>query len=329
MPLTIDDILELEPRPIERPWGGDGIRRLFGWSTPGTARPIGEWWLLSCRTEAPSIVRDGKHRGRPLPEVIAAEGARLLGPHVPHTQRFPLLVKVLDTAERLSVQVHPTAVELSGESKTEAWYVLQAEADGHLFLGLRPGVTLSEFFASAEAGEDVEPLLHHFAAEINQAAYLPAGLIHALGAGVVALEVQESSDTTYRIFDWNRLPRRELHLAQARRAASADQHAIPQAPPPLDARPHQRTSLIECEAFAMHSHRLDGELRRATTGDTFECWILLSGEASLHVAGRSRPITRGHAVLLPASLGDYTVVALGAAELVQVLPPSERKRPLS
>jgi mannose-6-phosphate isomerase len=326
MAFSIDDILELEPLPVERPWGGDGVRRLFGWSAR-SSRPIGEWWLLSCRAEAPSIVRDGRYRGRPLLDVIAAEGERLLGRGVRRAARFPLLVKMLDTAERLSVQLHPTDVLLPGEGKTEAWYVLQAEPDGHLYLGLKPGITLADFFARAEAGHDVEPMLQRFAAERNQAAYLPAGLIHALGSGVVALEVQESSDTTYRIFDWNRMPRRELHLAQARHAASADQHAIPQAPAPAGKLPHQCTSLIECSAFAMHSHTLSGELRAATSPERFECWILLSGEASLQVAGRSHRLARGHAVLLPAALGDYTVVATGRAELVQVLPPKDPERP--
>src|SRR5262245_44129715 len=143
MALSIDDILELSPLPIERPWGGDGVRRLFGWSPPSD-RPIGEWCLLSCRTEAPSIVREGKYRGRKLPDRSRAEGERLLGREVYAAARFPLLVKLLDTAERLSVQLHPTDAQLPGEGKTEAWYVLQAEPQGHLYLGLRPGVALAD-----------------------------------------------------------------------------------------------------------------------------------------------------------------------------------------
>src|SRR5262245_5538220 len=138
MASSIDDILELEPLPVTRPWGGDGVKRLFGWSARDD-RPIGEWWLLSCRSEAPSIVRDGKYRGRKLPDVIRAERERLLGRHWDAEARFPLLVKMLDTAERLSVQLHPTNDLVPGEGKTEAWYVLQVEPDGHLYLGLRPG----------------------------------------------------------------------------------------------------------------------------------------------------------------------------------------------
>lgn len=318
MRLSIDDILELAPLPIERPWGGERVRQLYGWHAR-TGRPIGEWWLLSCRAEAPSIVDGGKHHARKLADVIAAEGAALLGSRA--GERFPLLVKILDTAERLSVQVHPSDAHLPGEGKSEAWYVLQAESHGHLFLGLRHGITLEEFFASAGRGADIEPMLQCFDAETNQVAYLPAGLIHALGAGVVALEVQQSSDTTYRIFDWNRVPRRELHLAQARRVVKSDQHAIPQAPAPILARPYQCTSLVESDAFAMQSHVLEGTLCRATDAMRFECWILLSGQARLEVAGRGKELIRGRAVMLPAALGDYTVVTTGEAELVQVMPP--------
>ncbi|MFO0982277.1 MAG: type I phosphomannose isomerase catalytic subunit [Planctomycetota bacterium] len=173
----MDEIVELMPTPVARPWGGHSIAARYGWRADAGGRPIGEWWLLACRENGPpgelSVVASGRHAGKTLRDLVRLEGRDLMGQRFQSGDRFPILVKLLDTADRLSVQLHPADRHLPGEGKTEAWYVLHAEPDGHLFLGLAAGVSL-ERFAAAEAGADVEPMLPRCSARAGQVAFLPA-----------------------------------------------------------------------------------------------------------------------------------------------------------
>lgn len=204
---------------MERIWGGHRLASLFGKKTPPTAT-IGESWEIVDRSEAQSVVRNGAFRDRTLHELWVRDREAIFG-DLPDSPRFPLLIKLLDAHDQLSLQVHPPkkiAESLGGEPKTEFWYVASAIPGAKLFVGLREPVT-PEQFAEAVRGGTVAELVHNFEVKAGDCMFLPAGRFHGIGAGNVLVEIQQNSDTTYRVYDWNRTDHggkpRELHIEQA------------------------------------------------------------------------------------------------------------------
>lgn len=208
-------------RPIfkERVWGGRKLEELYGKLLPPGAR-IGESWEMSDRPGDVSVIDNGSLAGKDLHWLLENHSAELLGPGIT-TKRFPLLVKILDAQEKLSLQVHPPASragELGGEPKTEMWYVAAAKPGAELYAGLKRGVTRLQFVQSIRDGT-VADCFHRLPVQTGDALFLPSGRVHAIGDGLVIFEIQQNSDTTYRVFDWNRLgldgKPRELHLEQS------------------------------------------------------------------------------------------------------------------
>jgi mannose-6-phosphate isomerase len=205
---------------MERIWGSHRLASQFGKKLPPTAT-IGESWEIVDRPEAQSIVRDGPLRGRTLHELWTHDRDAIFG-HVADASRFPLLVKLLDAHDTLSLQVHPpekVAAKLGGEPKTEFWYVAFAIASAKLLAGLRQAVTRDQFAKAVRDGT-VADLVHPIPVQTGDSIFLPAGRFHAVGAGNVLVEIQQNSDTTYRVFDWNRVDQstgkpRQLHVDQA------------------------------------------------------------------------------------------------------------------
>ncbi|MBI3879877.1 MAG: class I mannose-6-phosphate isomerase [Verrucomicrobia bacterium] len=214
-PLTFHPIFK------ERVWGGRRLAELFGKRLPAGA-VIGESWEITDRPEGVSVIGNGPLAGKNL-RWLMENGARdLLGPAKSAAGgRFPLLVKLLDAREKLSLQVHPPAhkaAELHGEPKTEMWYFAECDPGADIFTGLKRGVTPDEFKRRVGDGTVAE-CFHRHEVKCGDAMFLPSGRVHALGAGSVLFEIQQNSDTTYRVFDWNRTgldgQPRELHVAQA------------------------------------------------------------------------------------------------------------------
>jgi len=211
--------LALNPLPVDRPWGGHRVARRFGWDD---SRPRGEWWLASCRPDARTPLRDPAAAGAPdLAGWLAGPG-RSLG--LPGPGEFPLLVKFLDSEQLLSLQVHPDdeAAARQGlpNGKTEAWVVLEAEPGASVYLGTADGVSCAALLdrVAAGAGDDeVLSLLRRTEVSAGDVLLVRAGTVHALGPGLAIYEVQQNSDTTWRIHDWGR--GRPVHLAQARQSA--------------------------------------------------------------------------------------------------------------
>ena len=213
-PLTFHPIFK------ERVWGGRNLERLYGKRLPhGVA--IGESWEISDRPGAVSVIANGPLAGKDLHWLLEHDAEAVLGPAKLQGDRFPLLIKLLDAREKLSLQVHPPvhkAVELGGEPKTEMWYIAEAAPGAELFVGLNRGVTRPEFERKIRNGT-VADCFHRVPARAGDAMFLPSGRVHAIGAGLVIFEIQQNSDTTYRVFDWNRLglsgKPRELHVAES------------------------------------------------------------------------------------------------------------------
>ena len=213
-PLTFQPIFK------DRVWGGRKLEQLYGKALPPGV-PIGESWEITDRPEGVSVITNGPLAGRDLRWLMENHAAELLGESQPCAGRFPLLVKILDAQEKLSLQVHPPAhkaAELRGDPKTEMWYVADATPDADLFVGLRRGATREEFERRIQDGSVAE-CFHRIPVKRGDSMFLPSGRVHALGAGNLIFEIQQNSDTTYRVFDWNRVgldgKPRELHIAQA------------------------------------------------------------------------------------------------------------------
>jgi mannose-6-phosphate isomerase len=213
---------------MERVWGGRRLAELFGKPLPPGA-PIGESWEVVDRPEAQSVVSQGRFAGASLNDLWTTQRELFGERAIDAGDRFPLLVKLLDCAQTLSVQVHPpadVAARLGGEPKTELWVVLHAPPGSCIYAGLRAGVGRAEFEQALRRGEDVSLLLHRIPVTAGDVMFLPAGRIHAIGAGCVIAEVQQSSDTTYRVYDFNRPgldgKPRELHVEQSLKAIDWD-----------------------------------------------------------------------------------------------------------
>jgi mannose-6-phosphate isomerase len=204
---------------MERMWGGRRLESEFGKELPLQKR-IGESWEIVDRPEAQSVVMNDPLKGKTLHE-LWTENRQIFG-DVPDFPRFPLLIKLLDAREKLSLQVHPpehVAAKLGGEPKTEFWYVAAADPGAELYLGFGESTTLDRFEKALHNGTAASHV-HKIRVKSGDAAFLPAGRFHAVGAGNLLIEIQQNSDTTYRVFDWNRLdPKtgkpRALHIDQA------------------------------------------------------------------------------------------------------------------
>ena len=281
--------LIFEPIFQERIWGGRRLESVFGKKLPPEKR-IGESWEIVDRPEAQSVVRQGPLRGKTLHELWRNYRVEIFGESTPDTPHFPLMAKLIDARERLSVQVHPpteVANKLGGETKTEFWYCAAADPGAELMAGLRRGVTRKEFQGALERGDAAE-VVHRIKVRAGDAFFVPSGRIHAIGAGNLIVEISQNSDTTYRVFDWNRAGR-EMHVEQA--LASIDFNDFE--PQLLRAEGKQ---LVQCPFFQVEKWHLD-KPRLAPGSPTCAIFFCLSG--AIEVQGAS--FEAGDFFLVPAS----------------------------
>jgi len=285
--------LSFRPLFMERVWGGRRLAERLGKSLPPGV-PIGESWELVDREDAQSVVDTGEHTGMTLHELWTKHREAVFGT-APDSPRFPLLAKILDARETLSVQVHPpTAVapELGGEPKTEMWYLLEAEEGAELFAGFRPGVDRSQFEAALRSG-DVANLLHRVPVQAGDALFIPSGRCHAIGAGCLIVEIQQNSDTTYRVFDWKRVgldgKPRALHIEESMRSIDFADYEPGLVP---------RGEAILCDAFRVEAQELT--VPREETERRGVIYTVLEGR----VRCGARECARGQFFLLPATAED-------------------------
>lgn len=323
----------------ERVWGGNALEH-YGKSVP-PGKHIGESWEISDRDEVQSVIANGPDKGKTLRQQIEAHGAQLLGTNVgrarspsgpsasdsaasstPQLTRFPLLVKLLDARERLSLQVHPTqalAAKLKGEPKTEMWYVLEAEQDAHLIAGLRRGVSGADFMRSLEGQKDAKPIIdyvHRFQVLPGDSFFVPSGRMHAIDAGVVLVEIQQNSDTTYRVYDWGRMgldgKPRQLHTRESLVCIDFKDYEPKKQRPTVERRGvNGLWRLVECEYFHVHRLDLTNAWPDRTDGSSFHILTCVSGALGIVTPdGKEDRINVGEFILLPATLGFYTLTPL-------------------
>src|SRR5437899_1147683 len=288
--------LTFRPIFMERIWGGRKLAELFGKKLPANKR-IGESWEIVDRPEAQSVVARGPRKGKTLHE-LWKEGRSLIFGEVPNAPRFPLLIKLLDAHEKLSLQVHPpeqVVRKLGGEPKTEFWYVAAADPGAELLLGFCKPSTRVQFENALREGTAAD-YVHKIRVKPGDAAFLPAGRLHAVSAGNLLIEVQQNSDTTYRVFDWNRRDDsgqpRQLHVKQA--MASIDFKDVT----PKLVRPKGET-LVRHELFEVQKWNLDSP-REATPRGQFAVVCCVTGK--LRCADVD--LAPGEFFLVPARLQD-------------------------
>jgi mannose-6-phosphate isomerase len=319
--------LRFEPILKRLIWGGRRLGTLLG-KPLGPHDDYAESWEVSDHGHDVSTVADGPLAGVSLRELIQTRPAELLGPRLAARSQFPLLVKFLDAHQVLSVQVHPDderGRRLAGDNgKTEAWVILHAEPDSLIYAGLNPNVTRERFAEALNTGQ-VEPLLHRFHPRPGDCVLIPAGTVHAIGAGVVLAEIQQMSDATFRVFDWDRVDAqgrpRELHIPQA--LESIDFEAGPVNPwpitrEPIEAGSHER--LARCPYFALDRWVVDRPIRLGGP-DRFTILMGLDGSAVIHHEGAPFGLAMGQTRLLPASAGPCEVVPDGLATVLSCVVP--------
>lgn len=305
--------LQFKPIYQERVWGGRGLESYLGRKLPAGG-PIGESWELVDRAEAQSVVAGGPWAGKTLRELIAANPVEIMGPSWPRDRRFPVLVKWLDCRDRLSVQVHPPAgiaPRLGGEPKTENWYFGRADAGAAVYAGLRPGVTRENFERAIGAGT-VDKCLERLAVRDGDSLLIQSGTMHAIDAGNVILEIQQNSDTTYRVYDWGRLgldgKPRALHVRESLECLDANTAPRPQ----LIRKEWQSGMLVECREFTLRRERLAAGGRIAFASGK-QARIISVVEGRLESGADSGPdLELGDNVLLPFA-GEFSFRAKTAA----------------
>ena len=298
-PLKLTQPLVFEPIFMERVWGGRHLESLYGKRLPSAAL-IGESWEVVDRPEAQSVVHEGPLRGKTLHELWCKHRREIFGT-LPDAPRFPVLGKLLDAQENLSLQVHPprsVAKKLGGESKSELWYVTHAAPKARIYAGVRKTTTRDSFQKALQQGA-VEKQLHVIEVKAGDAIFLPSGRMHALGAGNVLVEIQENSDTTYRIYDWDRSKKgraaRQMHIDQAMQCID-----FKDVEPGLSEAKGE--SLVRNELFEIEKWNLATEREIAGQG-RFAIVVCLTG--TLECAGRH--FQPGDFFLVPAQLKDRLV----------------------
>ncbi|MDZ4783761.1 MAG: type I phosphomannose isomerase catalytic subunit [Planctomycetia bacterium] len=324
---TTQPLYPLRFKPIFRRylWGGRRLGEVLG-KAIGPEADYAESWEIVDHGEDQSVVVAGSLEGATLHDLVTKRGGELLGKHHPQS-RFPLLFKFLDAQQTLSVQVHPDdarAAKLTPPDygKTEAWYVIDAQPDSLIFAGLKRGFDRDTLARELHRGT-AEMCLHRFEPTSGDCVLLPAGLIHAIGAGLLVAEIQQSSDTTYRLFDWNRVgpdgKPRQLHLDLGLEAVD-DRLGPGEARVPSATNQPECVQLAACDKFVLNRWQFTAPI---TIGGDDRCHILavVGGSALLDGDPTGKPVPFGGTAILPAACGAVKITPVGEATVLDATLP--------
>jgi mannose-6-phosphate isomerase len=320
-PLTFKPIFQ------ERIWGGRKFEKLYGKALP-PEKVIGESWEISDRPEANSVVANGPLKGKTLHELIESRREEIMGRARTPEGRFPLLIKLLDAQDNLSLQVHPPqhlAAGMGGQAKTEMWYVSAAEPGALLYAGLRKGITCEEFSQKTRNGTVAE-CFHQLPVRVGDSLFLPSGRVHALGKGLVIFEIQQNSDTTYRVFDWNRVDAsgkaRQLHVEESLKCIDFEDFEPKLTPnrfspvaPNVGARPLVRHALFQVD-------QLDFEANSSLSQKIGEPQVIgvVSGTVEIPNATETVTLNAGQFALIPAGVREFALNAKSKATVLVAAP---------
>jgi mannose-6-phosphate isomerase len=321
--------LIFEPIYQYRLWGGRRLANLLCKPLPDNDEPVGEAWLLSDREDKQTLVANGPLAGYTIAKLLQEFPVQMMGKRAKHFNRFPLLLKFLDCKEVLSVQVHPSDSEKKylpeGDTgKTEAWIILEVTPGSHIYAGLKPGTNANNL-REAIANHKVADKLHSFIPKVGDGVFIQSGTVHTLG-GAVVFEVQENSDTTFRLFDWDRIDAktgkpRKLQVDEAIACIDFNQVDIGPVVPLKDAQ-HQDTNeqLFNCGHFAVWRNKSNSSFEVGAK-DEPQILVCIEGEGMLDSNGNSYSISKGDVMLLPAIIGKCVFQPQGDVNLLEISIP--------
>ena len=309
----------------ERIWGGRELERLYSKQLP-PGKTIGESWEISDRPGDAGVIANGPLAGKNLRWLMENHAVEILGATKPAAEgRFPLLCKILDAREKLSLQVHPPAskaAELKREPKTEMWFIADAAPDASLYVGLKCGVTRAEFEKKIADGS-VADCFYRIPVRAGDAMFLPSGRVHAIGSGLVIFEIQQNSDTTYRVFDWNRVgldgKPRELHIAQS--LASIDfndfEPKLAETKFTADGKIQKRL-LVSDPLFNVETWKLNSGASGLLKPKKLQIIAATAGEIEIKSGSMMVKLSAGQFSLIPASLERTEILAKSDTVLLRV-----------
>ncbi|MBR4665727.1 MAG: class I mannose-6-phosphate isomerase [Lentisphaeria bacterium] len=313
--------LLFEPACKQVIWGGHRLAEKYGRALPEDGAPVGESWEICDRPEFASPVSNGPLKGVTLRELVEKFGREFVGRSF-RGGRFPILVKLLDAEKRVSLQVHPDAAACamiggSAEPKSEMWYILDAAPGATILAGINPKSSKMRFLENLNS-PDIEAQLQVFDSFPGDAYFIPAGRVHAIGAGNLLLEIQQNSDTTYRISDWGRVGAdgkpRELHIEQALKCIDFMDRTVPRITGPSDQVSHNRKFplLNHCPFFRVEELLLTTDWHDSTASTaSFHLLTAVSAPFTVGRAGKFTEVPTGSSCLLPACFGSYTITPSG------------------
>lgn len=299
-------------------WGGTRLRDEFNKQTD--IDPVAESWELSCHHDGQSIISNGEFSGKTLAQYIETVGKQVIGTKAPKDKDFPILIKFIDAKQSLSVQVHPDdkyALLHEGESgKTEMWYVIDATPDATLIYGFTHEISHQEFERRIKDNTLLE-VCNQVPIKKGDVFFIEAGTLHAIGAGALIAEIQQSSNSTYRVYDYGRVGKdgklRELHIEKALAVTKLE-------PPTRKPEPiakltafadYDLTILAQCELFNVSHFDLHGNCSLNANKDSFHSILVLDGQIALTYGSDSFTITKGESVFIPADMGEYILNGTG------------------
>lgn len=294
-------------------WGGTRLRDVYH-KAADTDR-LAESWELSCHPAGPSIIANGDAAGKSLEQYLKENGKELLGTKAAECEKFPIMIKLIDAKDNLSVQVHPEdeyALKNEGEyGKTEMWYVIDAEPGAELLYGVEKEITRQELSDSLANGT-ITDICHHAPVKKGDVFFIPAGTIHAIGKGILLAEVQQNSNITYRLFDYNRLGTdgrpRQLHVKQGSEVCSLKPLPLKDKREVISLSPDCRAELLAgCRYFNTYSIELADAAHLNADNDSFHTFTVLEGSLLLTAGSTTLDLDAGKTVFLPAALGEYTI----------------------
>lgn len=295
-------------------WGGTKLKTEYAIQTD--LSKAAEAWVLSCHKDGQSVIAGGQYDGRTLESVIEELGDTVLGRNAARFDFFPVLIKLIDAKDNLSVQVHPdneyARVHEGEYGKTEAWYVLDCEPGASLIYGFRHAISREELRERIQDNTLLE-VVNQVPVHPGDLFFIDSGTLHAIGKGILLAEVQQNSNTTYRVYDYGRLGAdgkpRDLHIEKALDVTHCEPPAHPVGPAgaPEQHPGYTATLQASCEFFTFRTLEIDGQAAFTADGETFVSLVVLEGEGTLTSAGGVMMLNKGESIFVPADAGDYAL----------------------
>ncbi|WP_040212133.1 type I phosphomannose isomerase catalytic subunit [Clostridium polynesiense] len=311
--------LKLESIYYDKIWGGRDLT-LFRDNLP--EGDIGESWDVACHPHGTGIVANGIYKGKKLDQLIEERGEALLGSKI-SKDHFPLLVKLINAKEKLSVQVHPNdayGFKHQGEpGKTEIWYVVEAFDNANLIIGTN-NCTKEEFATAIEEG-NTEKYLNAIPVKKGEVYFIKSGMVHAIGEGVIIAEIQQNSDTTYRVFDYDR--GRELHVDKALDVIDFNLKGERRKGLTVKCQGYTKTYYALCEYFSLEEYDITDTVKETSDVERFYIFTCVEGEGEFLYEKGKEHISKGESLLIPASLGEYSLT--GNMKVLKSYVPDEDK----